>query len=265
MFREKFPVAWQFHRSTSRWRHSRLEYHPERRQTPAFKEYLDLPLIPLPDTPFPKTSFVELVHLRASCRRFTPGSIPLAQISGLLLAGYGALDRIVFGSLEQVNRPVPSGGGLYPLEIYTLILHSNEIDPGLYHFNALHHGLEPIRQGELPKQFLTELFMNQPYVSDASCLLVIAAVVDRSLWKYEDRGYRYILFEAGHVTQNFNLAAAVFGLGSLNLGGFFDLDLAEFLQLDPEVEVPLYVTAVGIPETADVVLRREPREGFPAF
>jgi hypothetical protein len=40
--------------------------------------------------------------------------------------------------------------------------------------------------------------------------------------KYEDRSYRYILFEAGHVFQNINLCAAAFDISALNMGGFYD-------------------------------------------
>ena len=142
------------------------------------------------------------------------------------------------------------------------MLQGGDIATGMYHFNPLHHALEQISDEAPPPGFLGELFMNQPYVPEASCLFVTTSVVDRTMWKYEDRGYRYILFEAGHVAQNLDLTAIALGLGPLNLGGFFDLDLAELLRLDPEVEVPLYVTAVGKPETEDPALVREPHGGF---
>ena len=41
------------------------------------------------------------------------------------------------------------------------------------------------------------------------------------------------------------------GLASLNLGGFYDSDLAALLDLDLEAEVPLYATAVGVPSIGD--------------
>ena len=263
MFRDKYPVAWQYHRNSSRWPYNRLQYHPDRRQTPPFKEYLDAPLIPLPPPAFPQVALEALIRRRESCRRFTGAPITAAQLSALLFAAYGALDTITVGSFEQVTRPVPSGGGLYPLEVYCVIL-TADVPAGIHHFNALHHGLEQVQPGAPPATFLSELFMNQPYVPEASCLFVTTSVIDRSLWKYEDRGYRYILFEAGHLAQNLTLAAVALGLGALNLGGFFDLDLAALLGVDPEVEVPLYVTAVGQPD-ADQSSCREPRGGFGAL
>jgi len=264
MFRDEHPVAWHYHRNSSRWSYNRLEYHPERRQTSAFKEYLNVAVIELPSPELPDCGIAQLLRSRASCRRFAPTPLTGEQLSSLLWAAYGTLDTIAIGNLEQVNRTVPSGGGLYPLEVYAVVLRSDGIAPGIYHFNALHHLLERIVEGAPPGGFLTELFLHQPYVPEASCLLVTTAVVGRSLWKYEERGYRYILFEAGHVAQNIDLACGALGLGSLNVGGFFDHDLAQLLELDPELEVPVYVTAVGAPETEDLMQIRVPRGGLAA-
>jgi SagB-type dehydrogenase family enzyme len=143
---------------------------------------------------------------------------------------------------------VPSGGGLYPLELYAIVLNVSGLTGGIYHYNALNHLLERIRDGSTPKNLLSELFIGQPYVAQSGFVLVLTGVFDRLLWKYEDRGYRYLLFEAGHAAQNTNLAAAALGLGSVNLGGFFDVDLLTLLQLDGEEEAPLYAVAIGQPE-----------------
>jgi SagB-type dehydrogenase family enzyme len=265
MFRDDFPIAWHFHRNSSRWPYNRLRYHPERRETPPFKEYLDRTPIPLPAPYLPNTPFADLLATRRSCRRFAAEPLKSSDLSALLHAAYGTFGVFALGPLEQVNRPVPSGGGLYSLEIYPVVLNSDDVPPGIYHYNPLHHALEELEKGPPPAGFLKELFMNQPYVPEASCLLIITSVISRSMWKYEDRGYRYILFEAGHVAQNLALASAVSGLGSLHLGGFFDQDLAQLLDLDAETEIPLYVTAVGAAETADAVEAREPRGGFGSF
>jgi len=65
--------------------------------------------------------------------------------------------------------------------------------------------------------------------------------------KYGDRGYRYILLEAGHVMQNLNLACTSLGLGSCNIGGFFDDELAGLLGLPVAQEAVLYAVAIGMP------------------
>ena len=67
----------------------------------------------------------------------------------------------------------------------------------------------------------------------------------RSLKKYRDRGYRYALIEAGHIGQNIGLACAAVGLGSCAIGGFLDIELAQLLKLDVELELPVYALTVG--------------------
>lgn len=249
-FRETDPVAWSFHRNTSRW-----PFHPpppggsEHPQAP--KEYLGVPLQRLPPPGPPEAGLAEAIAARVSCRRFADEPVGLDQLSTVLAAAYGVSGHAVVGESELLERPVPSGGGLYPLELYVLARRVDGVAAGVHHYAPLHHGLERLGDGPVPAGVVAELFLGQPYVGDAALVVVLAAVVRRCLEKYGDRGYRYLLFEAGHAAQNLNLTAAALGLGTCNLGGFFDADLADLLGLDIEAEVPLYGIAVGRPSTTD--------------
>jgi hypothetical protein len=46
--------------------------------------------------------------------------------------------------------------------------------------------------------------------------------------------------------QNVNFAATALELEAVNLGGFYDDELARLICVDPEQEIPLYATAVGV-------------------
>ena len=262
MFRTKTPIAWSFHRNSSRWPYNILQPDENRQETPPFKEIAGAPAISLPPSAELNLGLSDAIRRRCSCRRFAPDAVSLESLATILFSAYGNLGKAQFAGMEMIIRPVPSGGGLYPLELYTIALNVSGLSRGIYHYNALHHLLEHIREGEAPKHFLSELFMGQPYVAESGFIIVVTAVFDRSLWKYEDRGYRYLLFEAGHVAQNANLAAAASGLGALNLGGFFDGDLAGLLQLDEEDEAPLYAVAVGQPQSVSADTLRVPAEPF---
>ena len=258
MFKTKFPLAWTFHRNTSRWLHNLLEPADEPNPEPAFKEYFGKTTLSLPEPVLPETSLREAVSARLSCRRFTGASLTLLQLATVLNTTYGIHSRSTLGDLEFLERPVPSGGGLYPLELYLLANTIEGVEAGVYHYAALHHTLEQIRSRPLTRSQVSRLFMGQPYVAEAAVVAIFTAVVGRSLWKYGDRGYRYILIEVGHAAQNLNLVSCALGLASLNLGGFFDADLATVLQLDLESEVPLYAVAVGVPASANRAELRQP-------
>ena len=262
MFRDKHPVAWAFHRNTTRWPFNWLMPSEEPGAEPAFKEYFGVPVMSLPEAVWPETSLRRAIADRFSCRRFTGAPLALLQLATLLKSAYGIVGRTTTGDLEMLERPVPSGGGLYPLELYLLVQNVVGVEPGLYHYAALHHTLEQIQALRLSKPVVSSLFMEQPYIVEASVIIALVALVERSMHKYGDRGYRYILFEAGHVAQNVNLVSSALGLASLNLGGFHDADLASLLQLDLEIEIPLYGMAVGVPSTGSRGQLRRPA-GFP--
>jgi SagB-type dehydrogenase family enzyme len=211
-----------------------------------FKEDLTAHTVQLPPPALPDMSLASAIAGRTSCRQFRRDPIPLAHLGDLLHGAYGVLGTIDLWG-EFCERPVPSGGGLYPLELYVLARHVNDLPGGVYHYVPIAHLLEVVRPDELPSLLTAEMFLGQPYLSDSAAIVMLAAVLERSLWKYEDRGYRYVLLEAGHVAQNINLCATAIGLGCLNLGGFFDEDIAALLRLDDDDEVALYGIAVGLP------------------
>ncbi|HMA32861.1 MAG TPA: SagB/ThcOx family dehydrogenase [Chloroflexia bacterium] len=246
MFRTATPLAWLFHHNTCYGRFQTGDPPQPTAGVAPFKEYLAAPLIPLPPAGALPLPLGAAIRARCSCREFGDRALLLAALATLLQASYGIQERVLAGDYELLTRPVPSGGGLYPLEIYLLVERVTGLGPGVYHYAVLAQALEHLPVAPLPPARLVDLFLGQTYAADAALVIVLTAVPARSLAKYGDRGYRLILLEAGHVAQNLNLVATALGWGSVNLGGFLDLELGEHLGLNGE-EVPLYALAVGWP------------------
>lgn len=87
--------------------------------------------------------------------------------------------------------------------------------------------------------------MEQHYVINSGFFILLSGVLERTIWKYGSRGYRYALLEAGHLVQNMCLVATSEGIGSLPLGGFYDDDMAKLIGVDPVKEPVIYGLAVG--------------------
>ena len=253
MFHDQYPVAWFFHHNTIRWPFNTLEPDEESWSGSVFKEYLGAPAIALPPSRDVSLPLGEAIRRRLSCRSFTPSPLALGELSTILSVGNGIEGVVHLGAQEHLERPMPSGGGLYPLEFYLIVRQVESLAPGLYHYAPLMHGLEQLKLMELSDSFISHLFMDQPYVSHAGAILVITAVLERSMHKYGDRGYRYILLEAGHAAQNMCLAVTSLNLGALPVGGFFDNYVAKLFELNQEHEAILYALAFGRPSTADRV------------
>ncbi len=79
--------------------------------------------------------------------------MPLADLGAVLAAGYGVDGAVRRGALEFLERPIPSGGGLYPLELYVLARAIGGVEPGVYHYAPVVAGLEQLRTVELPSRF----------------------------------------------------------------------------------------------------------------
>ena len=144
-------------------------------------------------------------------------------------------------------RAVPSGGALYPLELYVAALRVEGLEPGLYHFDPLRAGARGGRSGDSTAGDVAALSTYPEIVVACAAVIFVAAVFGRTRFKYGLRGYRFALLEAGHVGQNVLLAATAFGLGAVPLGGFYDRLTDEFLGLDGVNESTLYTIAVGRP------------------
>lgn len=218
----------------------------ELHETLPFEGY---PIIALPKTMSPLgLSLSEAITSRVSSRDMTPTTFSLSDLGTLLYYAYGVTgDRTQTGALRTF-RVVPSGGGLYPLELFFHSTQADGLQSGLYHYNPLHHYLRHVKVGEFTSD-IADGTVYRELIEGASLVIFITALFERSIFKYRDRGYRFILLEAGHVAQNINLVTTALGLGCVNIGGYFDRHIDAFLGLDGVTHSTIYMIAVGRKES----------------
>jgi SagB-type dehydrogenase family enzyme len=205
--------------------------------TRAVLRSLARPSVPLPPAPLPEVSLAEAVRRRRSARAFGPDAVALREVAALLDAAYGVTPRADGAPF----RAVPSGGALYPLELYVLARRVDDLEPGLHHLDPQRRVLEqlPSTGPEGPLSPYDEL------LDEAALVVAVTGVFWRSRFKYGLRGYRFTLLEAGHVGQNLLLAAAALDLAALPVGGFYDRRVERLLGVDGVNESALYLFAVG--------------------
>ena len=209
----------------------------------AVKRHDHVPAVELPRPLLPATPVADALAARRSARDLRGAPPTRADLSALLHAGYGVTGRGGAEAGAVPLRAVPSGGALYPLELYVVARCDAAVPAGLYHYDPLRHVLEQLELGPLPGLLPAMVFPN--LVAQASHVVVVTAMFWRTRFKYGQRGFRFALLEAGHVAQNLLLACAALELAAVPLGGFFDRRLDELLELDGVDESALYVVAVG--------------------
>jgi SagB-type dehydrogenase family enzyme len=191
-----------------------------------------------------------VIENRKSVRAHDPASpITLEQLGELLYRS--ARIRRVFGcpdGQEAADRPYPSGGSLYELEIYPLITQCAGAPPGLWHYAAADHALDHVADaGPATEALVAAARSAATMTADRSCWLT--ARFGRIMWKYHAMGYALVLKHVGVLYQTIYLVATAMGLAVCGLGGGDAGDFAAASGLDYHAEGSVGELVVGSPAT----------------
>jgi len=212
------------------------------REWPMYKIYADGAHTRLPEPKQGSLLVAEAINARRSQRRFAAQPLSLEQLTGLLVAA---------ASLTDTNGPwafraAPSGGALYPIEVYVVAHEVDSLPPGLYHYSVADTSLVLVRGGPLRDE-CSRAAHEQDAVTDAPATIILTARFERSTRKYAERGYRYVYIEAGAVCENLYLEVTSLGLGTVAIGSFNDAQLNDLLEIDGRAEAALLLMPVGVP------------------
>jgi SagB-type dehydrogenase family enzyme len=197
----------------------------------------------LPEPDWPPTSLQSALRTRRSRPLDADSHLSLVEVSTILASAYG---HGADGD-PVARRFTPSGGALYPLELYPLVLRVEGADRAVHHYDPFDHALERL-DGHVGG--LGDALVDPTIASSAALLVVITGVFWRSRFKYGLRGYRFTLLEAGHAAQNALLTATALGLAALPLGGFYDSRLDAIVGAGGIDESVVYAVAIGSVESA---------------
>jgi SagB-type dehydrogenase family enzyme len=223
---------------------ARLERSAELRitATRSVKRHPGRDVVSLPPPDLRGITLADALAVRRSVRRYGDRGLALVDLATLLHSAYGVTERTP--GTAQWLRVAPSGGALYPLELYVACSRVRDAEPALYHYDPLRHCLERLRL-LTGKDELGPLTPYPELLAPSAAVVLVTAVFWRSRFKYGARAYRFTLIEAGHAAQGLLLAAAALGLATVPLGGFYDRLVDAFLGIDGLHEAALYLLPVG--------------------
>jgi SagB-type dehydrogenase family enzyme len=199
------------------------------------KDFLTLPQ-PASDG---EISVERAIKERRTIRNFRPDPLSMVQLSQLLWAAQGVTDE------RRGFRAAPSGGALYPLDVYAVVGEGGVagLGSGIYLYHPSSHALELIGKGDRRRE-VARAALSQMWLARAPLIFVITAKYERITQKYGERGVRYAHIEVGHVGQNIFLQAGALSLGAGIVGAFRDASVAEAIRAPTEHE-PLIIIPVG--------------------
>jgi len=155
----------------------------------------------------------------------------------------GALARLLYlcsGVVRTTERPygtylfrsAGSAGGRFPLEVYVAVPDGSTLPAGVHWYDPLDHAL--VQVGPAPR-------------GDAPAI-VVTGVPWRTGWRYAERGYRHVYWDAGTMTAQLLAAADSAGLTAHLVTRFPDSDVASLVGADRVQEFP--VAVIGLADGA---------------
>jgi oxazoline/thiazoline dehydrogenase len=166
--------------------------------------------------------FTRVLEQRHSIRNHGEQPITVDQLGEFLYRT--ARLRVLFEATEEgyerSDRPYPSGGACYEMELYLVINVCGGLSSGLYHYCPKTHRLDKMtgRTREV-EALLKDAYFAADQRSVPQVLLILAARFQRVAWKYDAIAYALILKHVGVLYQTMYLVATSMGLASCALGG----------------------------------------------
>lgn len=175
------------------------------------------------------------------------GSIPsLEELGHFLWYVYGltryAQSAFIEGTEENANvsyaqlfrRFVPSGGALYPSELY-VYLKLEDVPEGIYHYDSAHHRLLLIREGNYDS-YLSRSIGNRYDLTDSFCTIFVSTVFWKNFYKYHNFSYRLQGLDAGVLIGQSLEVAGRMGFSSRVCYQFLDHSINHLLGLSEQDE-----------------------------
>jgi SagB-type dehydrogenase family enzyme len=183
---------------------------------------------------------------------------PYTDLSRLLFYTYGLFCSRYLGSLKRndpspasasepnpkrwadlfpryFTRPVPSGGALYPVELYLYLRGGWGIPAGVYHYDNAHHALALLREGNFD-DYVAACLGGRLEIESCDIIFFPAIFFWKNYFKYSDLSYRLQCLDLGVVLAQLLLLSPRFGLSGEVFFQFLDEPVDHLLGLEPRQE-----------------------------
>jgi SagB-type dehydrogenase family enzyme len=120
-----------------------------------------------------------------------------------------------------------------------------DLVPGLYRYLAIDHKIQEVNMNADISEKITRSCLNQRFILKGAMVLILTVDRYRMMWRYTERGYRYMHLDAGHVMQNLYLCAEAIDSGVCAIAAFDDDMINEALGLDGVEQFTIYVGVLG--------------------
>ncbi|MEH7109136.1 SagB family peptide dehydrogenase [Bacillus sp. JJ1764] len=161
----------------------------------------------------------------------------------------GTEEKATVSYAQLFRRFVPSGGALYPNELY-IYLKLKDVPEGVYHYDVAHHRLLLLREGNYDS-YLFRSLGNRYNLSDCFGIVFVSTVFWKNFYKYNNFSYRLQGLDAGVLIGQSVEVADRMGFSTRVCYQFLDRSINHLLGLSEQDEsvyavIPLSIHATTV-------------------
>ena len=150
--------------------------------------------------------------------------------------------------MQSYRRFVPSGGALYPNELY-VYLKIEDLPVGVYHYDVAHHRLVLLREGNFDS-YIARALGNRCDMSACFGTVFVSTMFWKNFYKYNNFAYRLQGLDAGVLIGQLLEVAKRFGFASGVYFQFLDRAINHLLGLSEEEESVYAVIPLSVEPTS---------------
>lgn len=180
------------------------------------------------------------------------------HVSDMAHSSVPSTDVLAEDTIHQLGyllrRPVPSGGGLFPCELYLLVDQHPSLPAGLYHYDSAHHALDILRRGSHAAH-LHHALARSYEEAPISFAFILTSCFWKNGCKYQDFSYRLQGLDLGVVVAQSLAVTESYTLPGTVYYQFLDHAINALLGLDTLSESVYAVITCSTSETASFVAK----------
>ncbi|WP_189718519.1 SagB/ThcOx family dehydrogenase [Streptomyces phaeofaciens] len=204
-------------------------------------------ILPEPQA-YPERDLGDVLLSRRTHIPWSGQTMNVAQLSRILIDANKPLVAMRRRAEEEYTaRPSALLENAYAdLETYVVAFDVDGVSPGIYHYDPAGHRLSLVRAGNLREDVRTA-FTGQERAGSGSCALILSAVWERHMLRYEGdpRAYRTLLTLVGQFAQRYLIALTAFGFTTFPTPAHQPVLADDLIGTHRFEESSLYLVAAG--------------------
>ncbi len=187
--------------------------------------------------------FEKIIINRNSASPLNSNQVDLEALATLLQVSNRDLVKFRNNLLDNIKNFYDTR--FVALETYVVVHRVQGIGLGVYHYDPKGHALCLVGPGNF-KNKVSEICIGQRKSSSGAFTLFITACIKRYMIRYKhERAYRNLLINVSELAHQYIFYATAIGLNTWLTPAIIENKAAELLNVDNEMEIPIYTVSVG--------------------